>query len=125
VEARGVTSMTQRTPFHTIQKLKTLPQEKDYSLNSKTSPLPSLFFPLHYLSEDPFVKTADNLQSYYDMVNNAAIYDPLSNTFYRIPHPVPVDDPSNDTQFAPSDLFCTGHMHLPNGNVLFTGGTQV
>lgn len=30
----------------------------------------------------------------------------------------------NDS-FQPNDLFCTGHSHLPDGNVLFVGGTQL
>ncbi|CAF1157666.1 unnamed protein product [Adineta steineri] len=74
--------------------------------------------------EDPFEKS--KLNSYYELINNAAIYDPQANTFYRIPHPIPVDDPdsSDKNHFAPNDLFCTGHQHLPNGNVLFVGGTQ-
>lgn len=71
---------------------------------------------------DPFAM--DSLQKYYELVNNVAVYDPERNTFYRIPHPVPVRDPANPGQFAPNDLFCTGHLHLPDGNVLFTGGTQ-
>jgi hypothetical protein len=66
----------------------------------------------------------DSLENYYQLVNNVAVYDPEQNTFYRIPHPVPVPDPDSAGQFAPSDLFCTGHLHLPDGNVLFTGGTQ-
>jgi hypothetical protein len=66
----------------------------------------------------------DSLEKYYQLVNNVAVYDPDRNTFYRIPHPVPVADPDSAGQFAPSDLFCTGHQHLPDGNVLFTGGTQ-
>lgn len=66
----------------------------------------------------------DSLEKYYQLVNNVAVYDPDRNTFYRIPHPIPVADPDSAGQFAPSDLFCTGHLHLPDGNVLFTGGTQ-
>jgi hypothetical protein len=72
--------------------------------------------------KDPFRKS--KLRWYYQLVNNAAIYDPENNTFYRIPHPVPVDDPDNPGHFAPNDLFCTGQQHLPDGNVLVTGGTQ-
>jgi hypothetical protein len=71
---------------------------------------------------NPFAN--DSLQKYYQLVNNVAVYDPDRNTFYRIPHPVPVADPDSAGQFVPSDLFCTGHLHLPDGNVLFTGGTQ-
>jgi hypothetical protein len=73
--------------------------------------------------EDPFNKA--KLDKYYQLVNNTAIYDPAENSFYRIPHPVPVDDPNNArTHFAPNDLFCSGHLQLPNGNALFVGGTQ-
>jgi Domain of unknown function (DUF1929) len=73
-------------------------------------------------NDDPFANA--KLEEYYGLVNNVAVYDPERNTFYRIPHPVPVPDPKVPDHFAPSDLFCTGHLHLPDGNVLFTGGTQ-
>lgn len=73
-------------------------------------------------SNEPF--RMDRLAWYYQLVNHAAIYDPEKNTFYRIPHPVPVEDPERNGNFAPNDFFCTGHMHLPDGNILFTGGTQ-
>ncbi|MGZ3387358.1 MAG: galactose oxidase early set domain-containing protein, partial [Isosphaeraceae bacterium] len=75
---------------------------------------------------EPFKKdkSTDKLPEYYQLVNNAGIYDPEKNTFYRIPHPVPEMDPDSPGHFAPNDLFCTGQMHLPDGNVLFTGGTQ-
>ncbi len=72
--------------------------------------------------DSPFEKS--KLEEYYSIVNNTGIYDPEQNTFYRIPHPVPVQDPDNPDWFAPNDLFCTSHMHLPDGNVLFAGGTQ-
>jgi len=72
--------------------------------------------------DDPFRN--DRLAWYYQLVNNAAIYDPDQNTFYRIPHPVPVADPQRPGHFAPDDFFCVGQQHLPDGNVLFTGGTQ-
>ncbi|CAF0855980.1 unnamed protein product [Adineta steineri] len=76
--------------------------------------------------QDPDLFQKTKLNSYYELVNRAAIYDIKENTFYRIPHPVPVDDPDylNKSYFAPNDLFCTGHQHLSNGNVLFVGGTQ-
>ncbi len=72
--------------------------------------------------EDPF--RMDKLTNYYRLVNNTALYDPDKNTFYRIPSPVPVADPDHGGRFAPNDMFCTGHMQLPNGNPLFVGGTQ-
>src|SRR5258708_36296803 len=74
------------------------------------------------------------LDWYYQLVNNAAVYDPDADddtpqkyahgTFYRIPSPAPELDPNNPNHYAPNDLFCTGQQHLPDGNVLFTGGTQ-
>jgi Domain of unknown function (DUF1929) len=72
--------------------------------------------------QDPFRN--ENLATYYPLVNNAAVYDPVANTFYRIPSPAPVPDPNQPDHFAPNDFFCTGHQHLPDGNVLFAGGTQ-
>lgn len=72
---------------------------------------------------DPFLNS--KLSEYYQLVNNVSIYDPDANTFFRIPHPVPQPDPNRKDRFAPSDLFCTGQQHLPNGNVLVAGGTQV
>ncbi len=72
--------------------------------------------------DDPF--RDDKIETYYQLVNHAAIYDPEGNTFYRIPHPVPQPDPDVPNHFQPTDLFCTGHQHLPDGNVLFAGGTQ-
>ncbi|CAF3747225.1 unnamed protein product [Rotaria sordida] len=72
--------------------------------------------------EDPFL--INKIEDYYQLVNNVGIYDPSKNTFYRIPHPEPVPDPKWPEHFAPNDFFCTGHLHVPDGNVLFVGGTQ-
>lgn len=74
------------------------------------------------LKEDPFLM--NKMEDYYQLVNNVGIYDASENTFYRIPHPKPVPDPKWSEHFAPNDLFCTGHLHIPDGNVLFVGGTQ-
>lgn len=71
---------------------------------------------------DPFRE--DKLSDYYQLVNNVGIYDPAANSFYRVPHPVPPPDPDRPDHFAPNDFFCTGHLHLPDGNPLFVGGTQ-
>lgn len=74
-------------------------------------------------SEQPFAWS--KLDSYYSVVNYNAIYDPVNNTLFRIPHPVPsINDSSNSSNFLPTDLFCTGHQHLSTGDVLFVGGTQ-
>jgi len=85
-------------------------------------PSPATPHGIFKMDEDPFAKP--KLAWYYQLVNNAGIYDPATNMFYRIPHPVPVDDPAVPGHFAPNDLFCTGQQHLPDGNVLFVGGTQ-
>ena len=74
------------------------------------------------MSVRPFLNSKK--KEYYQIVNNTGIYDPEKNTFFRIPNPAPADDPDNPDHFAPSDLFCTGHLHLPDGNILFNGGTQ-
>ena len=74
------------------------------------------------MKNDPF--RMDKIDDYYQLVNNVGVYNPQTNTFFRVPHPVPVPDPKWPGHFAPSDLFCTGHLHVPDGNVLFVGGTQ-
>jgi len=74
------------------------------------------------LREDPF--RMEKIDDYFQLVNNVGVYNPQKNTFFRVPHPVPVPDPKWPEHFAPNDLFCTGHLHIPDGNVLFVGGTQ-
>lgn len=71
---------------------------------------------------DPFRK--NRIEQYYQVVNNSAIYDPVENSFYRIPHPLPEEDPDQTSHFIGSDLFCSGHIQLADGNALFIGGTQ-
>jgi hypothetical protein len=78
---------------------------------------------LYNKEEDPF--KYEKMRDYYNTVNNCATYNPASNEFFRVPHPVPVNDTSpNDGRFVPTDLFCSGHLQLPDGNPLFVGGTQ-
>lgn len=72
--------------------------------------------------DDPF--RVEKLGEYYRVVNNTALYDPEANTFFRIPSPRPVPDPDAPRSFAPNDLFCTGHLQLPDGNPLLAGGTE-
>lgn len=71
---------------------------------------------------DPFHLT--KIKDYYELVNNTAIYDPEENTFFRIHSPYPMVNPSSKDHFLPNDLFCAGHLHLADGNPLFSGGTQ-
>ena len=72
----------------------------------------------------------------YDVVNNTNIFDPslsdpfykegnvnadfVSNPFERIDSPI---TPLEDNE--PNDLFCSGHLQLPDGNVMFAGGTRL
>jgi len=69
--------------------------------------------------------------SNYDVTNNVAIFDPEAASqgkpsYRKIPGPRPITR-RNDKNKAYSenmDPFCSGHLHLPDGNVLFAGGTQ-
>jgi len=57
--------------------------------------------------------------STYAHVDNTALFDPASMTYRRIPStPWPGEDR------ADIDLFCTSHVQMWNGNVLFAGGTR-
>jgi len=87
-----------------------------------TTPKPNANTGLFHREKDPF--NNDKKEFYYSAVNNAAVYDTITNEFFRIPHPVPVEDPNNADHFVPSDLFCSGQIQLPNGNALWMGGTQ-
>ena len=59
------------------------------------------------------VKTSD-----YAVIDNTEIFDPETGIFEKITSPPAVQfDDSND-------VFCGGHLHLPNGNVLFVGGSN-
>lgn len=53
----------------------------------------------------------------YDVINNTALLDPETGKFERIASP-----PAQ--QYGEiNDLFCSGHLQLVDGNVLFIGGT--
>ncbi|MFQ5684764.1 MAG: galactose oxidase early set domain-containing protein [Candidatus Binatia bacterium] len=60
----------------------------------------------------------------YATVNNTAIFDPEAppgnHGFTRISSPATPDEDGDST-----DLFCSGHLHLWNGNVLFVSGTRL
>jgi len=55
----------------------------------------------------------------YAVINNMCVFDPSSNKFTKKNVP---SVPKNVDKV--NDLFCSGQNHLPNGNVLFAGGTQ-
>ena len=66
----------------------------------------------------------------YDSVNNASLFDPAApvnvSGMTRIaspPSPLKVMVDGKETSL-PNDLFCTGHLQLPNGDVMFVGGSQ-
>ncbi|MFM6209853.1 MAG: hypothetical protein ACKPEZ_31050, partial [Planktothrix sp.] len=53
----------------------------------------------------------------YNAINNTSLFDPQTQEFQRIASPPAL-------QYGESnDLFCAGHLHLANGNVLFISGT--
>lgn len=57
--------------------------------------------------------------SVYSHVDNTALFNPETNTFKRIAStPWPGEDRPD------IDLFCSGHVQLWNGDVLFAGGTR-
>ncbi|MEY3869875.1 MAG: hypothetical protein RLZZ338_3766 [Cyanobacteriota bacterium] len=53
----------------------------------------------------------------YDVINNTSLFDPKTNTFERI------DSPPAMQEGESNDLFCSGHLQLADGNVLFISGT--
>ncbi|MBD2252837.1 galactose oxidase early set domain-containing protein [Nostoc parmelioides] len=53
----------------------------------------------------------------YDVINNTGLLDPVTGKFERIPSPPSIQ--AGET----NDLFCTGHLQLSNGNILFVSGT--
>ena len=71
-----------------------------------------------------FVEALD--LSHPGWTDNTGLWDPATGRLQRIASPEPmVFDPSSGEGGAmtPNDLFCSGHLQLPDGNVLFAGGT--
>ncbi len=72
----------------------------------------------------------DNSQD--EVVDNTSIFDPsLSDFFDNQSKPDFTTSPFQRIKSPPAkangeinDLFCSGHLHLPNGDVLFVGGTR-
>jgi len=52
------------------------------------------------------------------VINNSAIFNPDDNTIKRISSPPSVQNGQSN------DPFCSGHIHLENGNVLFISGSN-
>ena len=79
-------------------------------------------------------KTEDGVDTKNDdVVNNTSIFDPsLSDPYYNNPNldfkKTPferIKSPTADINGESNDPFCSGHLHLPNGDVLFIGGSRV
>ncbi|MEH2304473.1 hypothetical protein [Nostoc sp.] len=69
----------------------------------------------------------------YDVVNNTSIFDPsLSDSLienakldFNISPFQRIDSPLAEINGESNDPFCSGHLQLPNGDVLFIGGSRV
>ena len=59
----------------------------------------------------------------YDVINNSGLLDPVTGNFERIPSPPAMVYDQELKHKTTNDLFCGGHVQLPNGDVLFVGGT--
>ena len=59
----------------------------------------------------------------YDVINNTGLYDPATGKFERIPSPPALLYDQELKHTSTNDLFCSGHVQLANGDVLFVGGT--
>ncbi len=77
-------------------------------------------------------KIEDGLDtSKYEVVNNTSILDPSLSDFYYTPQPdftkspfQRISSPPAEANGERNDPFCSGHLHLPNGDVLFIGGSR-
>jgi hypothetical protein len=59
----------------------------------------------------------------YDVVNNSGLLDPVTGKFERIPSPPAMVYDDELQHKTTNDLFCSGHLQLANGDVLFVSGT--
>ena len=59
----------------------------------------------------------------YDVINNTGLLDPATGEFERIPSPPALVYDKDLKHKTTNDLFCSGHVQLANGDVLFVGGT--
>lgn len=68
------------------------------------------------------VKTQDDA-----VVNNTSLFDPTPSDSLSDFNKTPferIESPPAEVNGESNDPFCSGHLHLPNGDVLFIGGTQ-
>ncbi|MEL6438588.1 MAG: galactose oxidase early set domain-containing protein [Cyanobacteria bacterium J06621_8] len=59
----------------------------------------------------------------YDLIDNTGLYDPATGKFTKIDSPRALVYDKELKRKTTTDLFCSGHVQLANGNVLFVGGT--
>jgi hypothetical protein len=88
-------------------------------------------FRTQYISPDPakgeagrFVESIDLARAGWS--DNSGLWDPASGVLKRISSPAAMvfDETVGDKgEMTANDLFCSGHLQLSNGNVLFAGGT--
>ena len=99
--------------------------------NGKVLMVSGSSFRTQYLSPDPASGTPGRFVESIDLghpgwSDNTALWDPANGLLKRITSPEPMlFDPTIGERGAmtPNDLFCSGHLQLPDGNVLFAGGT--
>ncbi|MFM7514088.1 MAG: hypothetical protein ACKO3F_12190, partial [Cyanobium sp.] len=88
-------------------------------------------FRTEYLSPDPATGEAGRFVESIDLghpgwTDNSGLWDPATGKLQRISSPPPLlFDPTVGEAGAmtANDLFCSGHLQLSDGNVLFAGGT--
>lgn len=59
----------------------------------------------------------------YELIDNTGLYDPATGEFTKISSPPALVYDQEVGRKTTNDLFCSGHVQLANGNVLFVGGT--
>ncbi|MGD1911501.1 MAG: galactose oxidase-like domain-containing protein [Rivularia sp. (in: cyanobacteria)] len=110
-----------------------MPPQKDRMQSVHTILLPngkilmvsgSSFRSRYYIDEngkEHFKEGVDpNNQEFF---NNSGLFDPETGTFEHIPSPPSLLFDEELKANTGNDLFCSGHVQLSNGNVLFVGGT--
>lgn len=99
--------------------------------NGKVLMVSGSSFSTQYLSPDSATGVPGRFVESIDLghpgwSDNTGLWDPASGRLQRIRSPQPMlFDPTigEEGAMTPNDLFCSGHLQLSDGNVLFAGGT--